>query len=71
MGFISYNTIGVNEFYFNFYILFRHGQLLFDLYTCLNAGYKESIVQLEKIGANDVNQKKIFIKFFCTPSQET
>ena len=42
-----------------------------DLYTCLNAGYKESIVQLEKIGANDVNQKKIFIKFFCSPSQET
>ena len=42
-----------------------------DLYTCLNAGYAESIVQLEKIGVNDVNQKKIFIKFFCTPSQET
>ena len=42
-----------------------------DLYTCLNAGYKESIIQLEKIGANDVNQKKIFIKFFCSPSQET
>ena len=42
-----------------------------DLYTCLNAGYSESIVQLEKIGANDVNEKKIFIKFFCTPSQET
>ena len=41
-----------------------------DLYTCLNAGYAESIVQLEKIGVNDVNQKKIFIKFFCTPSQE-
>jgi len=42
-----------------------------DLYTCLNAGYSESIVQLEKIGANDVNEKKLFIKFFCTPSQET
>ena len=42
-----------------------------DLYTCLSAGYKESIIQLEKIGANDVNQKKIFIKFFCSPSQET
>ena len=42
-----------------------------DLYTCLNAGYAESIVQLEKIGVNDVNQKKIFIKFFCTPTQET
>ena len=35
-----------------------------DLYTCLDAGYKESIVQLNKIGPADVNQKRIFIKFF-------
>ena len=42
-----------------------------DLYTCLDAGYKESIVQLKKIGPEDVNEKKIFIKFFCTPTQET
>jgi hypothetical protein len=42
-----------------------------DLYTCLDAGYRESIVQLEKIGPKDVNEKKIFIKFFCTPTQET
>ena len=39
--------------------------------TCLDAGYKESIVQLEKIGAVDVNEKRIFIKFFCSPTQET
>ena len=42
-----------------------------DLYTCLNAGYEESIVQLQKIGAVDVNEKRIFIKFFCSPTQET
>ena len=36
-----------------------------DLYTCLDAGYKESIVQLEKLGPVDVNQKMIFIKFYC------
>ena len=42
-----------------------------DLYTCLNAGYKESIVQLEKLGPVDVNQKRIFIKFYCSPMQET
>ena len=40
-------------------------------YDCLMFGYKESIVQLEKIGPKDVNEKKIFIKFFCSPTQET
>ena len=42
-----------------------------DLYTCLDAGYREAIVQLEEIGPKDVNEKKIFIKFFCSPMQET
>jgi hypothetical protein len=42
-----------------------------DLYTCLDAGYRESIVQLESIGPADVNQKRIFIKFYCSPMQET
>ena len=28
-----------------------------DLYTCLDAGYKESTVQLSKIGPVDVNEK--------------
>ena len=42
-----------------------------DLYTCLDAGYRESIVQLEKIGPADVNEKRIFIKFYCSPTQET
>jgi hypothetical protein len=29
------------------------------------------MVQLKKIGAEDVNKKMIFIKFFCSPTQET
>ena len=42
-----------------------------DLYTCLGAGYKESIVQLEKFGREEVNDKMIFIKFFCSPVEES
>ena len=41
----------------------EHNESYPDLYTCLDAGYRESIVQLEKIGPKDVNEKKIFIKF--------
>ena len=41
------------------------------LYTCLNAGYAESMVQLKNFGEKDVNEKMIFIKFFCSPMQET
>ena len=42
-----------------------------DLYTCLDAGYKESIVQLEAVGKESVNKEQIFIKFLCAPMQET
>ena len=42
-----------------------------DLYTCLDSGYRESIVQLENLGPKDVNEKMIFIKFYCSPMQET
>ena len=49
----------------------EHTESYKDLYTCLDAGYRESIVQLEKIGPADVNEKRIFIKFYCSPMQET
>ena len=49
----------------------EHKESYPDLYTCLNAGYKESIVKLGKIGPVDVNEKRIFIKFYCSPMQET
>ena len=49
----------------------EHTESYKDLYTCLDAGYKESSVQLEKLGTTDVNEKRIFIKFYCSPMQET
>ena len=42
-----------------------------DLYSCLHAGYEESIVQLESIGEVQVNKEQVFIKFLCSPMQET
>ena len=41
------------------------------LYSCLHAGYEESIVQLESIGEVQVNKEQVFIKFLCSPMQET
>ena len=49
----------------------EHTESYKDLYTCLDAGYKESIVKLGKIGPVDVNETRIFIKFYCSPMQET
>ncbi len=49
----------------------EHTESYKDLYTCLDAVYKESSVQLEKLGPTDVNEKRIFIKFYCSPMQET
>jgi hypothetical protein len=49
----------------------EHTESYKDLYTCLDAGYKESTVQLSNIGPTDVNEKRIFIKFYCAPMQET
>ena len=34
----------------------EHTESYKDLYTCLDAGYKESIVKLGKIGPVDVNE---------------
>ena len=42
-----------------------------DLYKFLYAGYRESNLQLEKLGTTYVNKKRIFIKFYCSPMQET
>ena len=49
----------------------EYPQKYVDLYTCLDAGYRESIVQLEGLGKENVNKEQIFIKFFCSPMQET
>ncbi len=37
-----------------------------DGYTCMIAGNKESINKFIKLGAEQVNEHKIYIKFYCT-----
>ena len=36
-----------------------------DMYSCLNAGYEESLIESKEIGKEDVNQYQIYIKFIC------
>ena len=38
-------------------------------YDCMSAGYKESLEKIESIGPEEVNEYKIFIKFYCTPEE--
>ena len=36
-----------------------------DMFSCLNAGYKESLSKSEEVGREDVNKHQIYIKFIC------
>ena len=45
---------------------YRYPDLFVDGYSCMIAGNQESIIKLEEIGYEDVNENKIFIKFLCT-----
>ena len=36
-----------------------------DMYSGLNAGYKESLVKSEEIGKEQVNEHQIYLKFVC------
>jgi len=38
-------------------------------YDCMSAGYKESLEKIEAVGPEEVNEYKIFIKFYCTPEE--
>ena len=41
-----------------------------DMYSCLNAGYEESLNRLKTIGKEEVNEYKIYIKFICKGEDE-
>jgi hypothetical protein len=41
-----------------------------DQYSCLLKGYEKSIEQMEKMGRVVVNEKKLFIKFYCIPRKK-
>tara|TARA_A100001391_G_C4901618_1_gene233859 strand:- start:217 stop:465 length:249 start_codon:yes stop_codon:yes gene_type:complete len=41
-----------------------------SLYSCLNAGYKESYRKSEEIGKEEVNKHQIYLKFICKNEKE-
>ena len=36
-----------------------------NMYSCLNAGYEESLKKSKEIGREEVNKHQIYIKFIC------
>ena len=36
-----------------------------DMYSCMEAGYEESLKKLQEIGKSEVNQHKIYLRFIC------
>ena len=44
---------------------YRYPDLFVDGYSCMIAGNTESILKLEELGYEKVNDNKIYIKFMC------
>ena len=36
-----------------------------DMYSCLNAGYQHSLDKSIEVGAKQINEYKIYMKFIC------
>ena len=41
-----------------------------DMYSCMEAGYKESLKKLQEIGIKDVNEHEIYLRFICKGYKE-
>jgi len=48
---------------------YQYPNLFADSYSCMIAGNNESILKLEEIGYESVNNNKYFIKFICSEQQ--
>ena len=40
-----------------------------DMYSCLNAGYEESLNKSKEIGKSDINEFNIYMKFVCVEEE--
>ena len=49
---------------------FKVDQTFNNMYSCLNAGYEESLNKSKEIGEEEVNEYKIYIKFICKAEEE-
>jgi hypothetical protein len=41
-----------------------------DMYSCMEAGYEESLKKLQEIGKSEVNQHQIYLRFICKEYEE-
>ena len=41
-----------------------------NIYTCMEAGYEESLRKLKEIGSKDVNEHEIYLRFVCAREKE-
>ena len=41
-----------------------------DMYSCMEAGYEESLKKLQEIGPQDVNEYEIYLRFICKEYEE-
>ena len=41
-----------------------------DQYDCFMEGYDQSILKMEQIGREEINEHEIYIRFICSPENE-
>ena len=41
-----------------------------NIYTCMEAGYEESLRKLKEIGSKEVNEHEIYLRFVCARKEE-
>jgi len=42
-----------------------------DQYDCFMKGYKQSILKMEQIGREEINEHEIYIRFICSPENKS
>ena len=42
-----------------------------DQYDCFMEGYNQSILKMEQIGREEINEHEIYIRFICSPENES
>ena len=42
-----------------------------DQYDCFMEGYNQSILKMEQIGKEEINEHEIYIRFICSPENES
>ena len=47
-----------------------HPQQFNDQYDCFMEGYNQSILKMENIGREEINEHEIYIRFICSVDKE-